>query len=259
MVKRACTSMPASVLIAAWLVPFGSTLAADRSPPDISGVWAVFQAITTSGKPAMADPPMSPRGLATVNAFRNSYDLEGMAPNEHCVEPGMPTDMYGIGNQPIEIIQQPQRITILTEVGMQWRRIFLDGREHPQDFPTMRNGHSIGRWEGDTLVVDTTLIKEWLMPRWAHTDNAHIVERFSLKKTGDIKLGTRGNYNRGNLGDYVLLDELTMYDPALYDTPGSVTVYYRRLTDDEFFENNCAEGLWWDLMDKRRKSPAESP
>jgi hypothetical protein len=225
-----------------------------KSPPDLSGVWAVFQTVTPSGLRAMADPPMSKQGRELVETFRNQFNLEGMEPNAYCVEPGMPTVMYGVGNQPIEIVQSPKRVTIISEVGMQYRRIFVDGRKHPQNYPNTRNGHSVGRWEGDTFVVETTLIEEWLMPRWAHTGNARTVERFSLKKSTDIKLVARGNYNDpGRLGEYVLVDELTMYDAAIYDTPPSITVYYRKLPEEEFLEHNCAEGLWWDVMEKLRK------
>lgn len=235
-------------------------VAEDKSPPDISGVWAVYQAITASGqRSAVADPPMSEQGKALVAAFRDQFNLEGMEPNAYCVEPGMPTVMFGIGNQPIEIIQQPHRITILSEVGMQVRRIFMDGRPHPENYPHTRNGHSIAHWEGDTLVVETTLIEEWLMPRWAHTRDARVVERFSLVKSSEAPRADRGNYRDfGPLGEYVLVDELTMYDPAIYSTPPSIRVYYRRLRDEEFLEHSCPEGLWWDVMEKLRKPQTAS-
>jgi hypothetical protein len=238
----------------------GPAIAKERGSPDLSGVWAVFQAVTASGqRSAVGDPPMSEQGKALVAAFRNQFNLEGMEPNAHCVEPGMPTVMYGIGNQPIEIIQQPQRITILSEVGMQFRRIFMDGRKHPENYPHTRNGHSIAHWEGETLVVETALIEEWLMPRWAHTSDARIVERFSLKKSSEVPRASRGNYrDPGTLGEYVLVDELTMYDPAIYSTPPSIQVYYRRLRDDEFLEHSCPEGLWWEVMEKLRKPQTAS-
>jgi hypothetical protein len=232
----------------------------EKSALDISGVWAVYQVITASGqRSAVGDPPMSEQGKALVAAFRDQFNLEGMEPNAHCVEPGMPTVMFGIGNQPIEIIQQQHRVTILSEVGMQIRRIFMDGRPHPENYPHTRNGHSIAHWEGDTLVVETTLIEEWLMPRWAHTGDARIVERFSLIKSSEAPRADRGNYRDfGPLGAYVLVDELTMYDPVIYSTPPSIRVYYRRLRDDEFLEHSCPEGLWWEVMETLRKPQMSS-
>ena len=70
------------------------------------------------------------------------YDVKGnvtgeMKANGHCVEPGMPTVMWGIGGAAMEIVQQPQRVTLLSELANQSRRIFLDGRAIPTDsFPT---------------------------------------------------------------------------------------------------------------------------
>jgi hypothetical protein len=176
-----------------------------------------------------------------------------MEPNAYCVEPGMPTVMYGVGNQPIEIVQQPKRVTILSEVGMQVRRIFVDNRKPPEGYPPTRNGFSTAHWEGDTLVVETQLIDSWMMPRWAHTGKARTVERFSLKKAAEVANVGRGpRFDPGPLGDQVLVDELTMYD-ELYDTPPTIKVYYRKLRDDEFMEQACPEGLWLDVMKKLKK------
>jgi hypothetical protein len=227
--------------------------AGSRAPPDLSGVWAVYQTVTPSGRTAMADPPMSKAGQAAVDAWRAQYDLKGMEPNAYCVEPGMPTVMYGVGNQPIEIVQQPKRITILSEVGMQVRRIFVDSRKPPEGYPTTRNGFSTAHWDGATLVVETQLIDAWMMPRWAHTDKARTVERFSLKKASEVASVGRGpRFDPGPLGDQVLVDELTMYD-ELYDTPPTIKVYYRKLRDDEFMEQACPEGLWLEVMKKLKK------
>ncbi|MEO6378231.1 MAG: hypothetical protein ABIO37_09430 [Caulobacteraceae bacterium] len=221
--------------------------------PDFTGVWNVFNAVTVSGRTAMSDPPMSKQGEATVNAFRSQYNLVGMEPNAYCVEPGMPTVMYGVGGQPMEIVQTPSRITLVSEVGMQLRRIFLDGRKPPEGYPTTRNGFSTAHWDGDTLVVETSLIDEWMMPRWAHTDKSRTVERFAFIRAADVKVPLGRNYIPGSLGDFVLVDQLTMYDPDIYETPPSVTVYYRHLRDDEFMEQNCPEGLWLDAMKKLKK------
>jgi hypothetical protein len=235
----------------------GHAAAAAKPPPDLSGVWNVFQAVTASGRTSMADPPMSAKGQATVDAWRAEYNLEGMEPNAYCVEPGMPTVMYGVGGQPIEIVQQHDRITILSEVGMQVRRIFLDGRKPPEGYPPTRNGFATARWDGGALVVETQLIDAWMMPRWAHTDKARTVERFSLVKAADVAGVGRGRlYDPGPLGDYVLVDELTMFDEDLYDTPPTIKLYYRKLRDDEFMEQACPEGLWLDVMRTLKRKPA---
>jgi hypothetical protein len=250
-------ALAAAVLIALLAAPVAAA-AVGKPQPRMSGVWAVFQIVTASGRRGMADPPMSKQGEATVGAFRSQYNLEGMEPNAYCVEPGMPTVMYGVGNQPIEIIQSANRITILSEVGMQVRRIFMDGRKAPEGYPPTRNGWSTGRWEGDALVIETQLIEAWMMPRWAHTDKARTVERLRLLKAAEVNVGRDRLYDPGAIGDEVLVDELTMYDPDIYDTPPSIKVYYRRLRDDEFIEQACPEGLWLDVMRKLKKPAAQS-
>ena len=65
----------------------------------------------------------------------------------------MPTVMWGIGGAMMEIVQQPERITLLSELANQSRRIYMDGREMPEDFPTQRVGYSIGHWEGVWLEL----------------------------------------------------------------------------------------------------------
>ena len=64
--------------------------------------------------------------------------------------PGIMTQPY-----PMEFLFTPGKVTIMIEAYSQWRQIFTDGRKHPEDPDLTFNGHSIGHWEGDTLVVDT--------------------------------------------------------------------------------------------------------
>jgi len=201
-----------------------------------------------------ADPPLSEDGRIVVDEFRGQYDLDGMEPNAHCVEPGMPTVMFGIGGAPMEILLQPDRMTILSELQMQVRRIYLDGRESPESYPHQRNGYSVGRWERDTLVVETDLVLDWLLERWPHTEDVRFVERFALRKTEDAQLRPGPFTDPSRIGEEVLVDEMTMIDPALYDDPPQVTIYYRRLGEGMILEDHCAEGIWWQEMDRRREN-----
>jgi hypothetical protein len=73
--------------------------------------------------------------------------------------------MWGIGGAAMEIVQQPQRITQLSELANQSRRIYLDGRAQPDGLPDQRVGFSVGHWEGDTLGIETTNVTEWQAPR----------------------------------------------------------------------------------------------
>lgn len=233
-----------------------SSAAQQLAPPDISGVWFTLAVVAPGGDGASGfrDPPLSENGQAIVDAFRNQYDLTGHEPNAHCIEPGMPTMLFGYGGAPTEIIQQDDRITMLHEAGMQVRRIYIDDRGHPTDYPATRSGHSIARWDGEALLVDTTLMLEWLLPRWPHTEDVRIEERISLQphETLDIPDGFRG-WRPESRSALILVDELTLTDPNLYDEPHSITIYLTRESDDMILEDNCPEGLWWDVMETLKR------
>ena len=80
-----------------------------------------------------------------------------------------------------QIVQLPKEVLILFEWDTLVRRIHMDGREHPENWPFGWMGHSIGRWDGDTLVVDTIGLndKTWLDGIGTpHSDRLHVVERF---------------------------------------------------------------------------------
>jgi hypothetical protein len=99
-----------------------------------------------------------------------------------------PSIIYGMpGPFPFEIYQSDKLIVIRLEYYDQVRVIFMDGRPHPgPDYPHTTVGHSTGRWEGDTLVVDTTHLAESTMMGngLRHSDKVHLVERFRLTPDG---------------------------------------------------------------------------
>lgn len=88
---------------------------------------------------------------------------------------------------PIEIHQSDKFIVMQIEYFDLYRLIFLDGREHPLDGPHSKNGHSVGHWEGDELVVDTVNISSstFLNNGFNHSDNLHLVERFKMSADGN--------------------------------------------------------------------------
>lgn len=108
--------------------------------PDFSGVWGMVQH-DRLGAPFFIPigPKLNAAGKAATEAFVAAYDVENLEANGSCVEPGMPTVMWGIGGAAMEIVQQPQRITLLSELANQSRRIYLDGRALPED--RMRAAH----------------------------------------------------------------------------------------------------------------------
>jgi hypothetical protein len=114
-----------------------------------------------------------------------------------------------------------------------YRTIFLDGRRHPNPLPRSYYGHSIGRWEGDTLIVDTTGYNEgfWMDRRGTpHTDQLRTVERFTRTDSRTIKY------------------ELTIDDPGAYTSPWTTTLNLVWEDGTELFEYVCQEGNYADNL-----------
>jgi hypothetical protein len=159
----------------------------------------------------------------------NSKNLSKYDPEGYCLPPGGPRLMAT--PYPMEIIQLPEqkRIIMIFEGGTHiWREIYMDGRPHPQGDalnPTYL-GHSVGRWEGDTLVVDVVGFNEetWLdYYGHPHTDMLHVVEKFS-----------RPNKN-------TLHYEATIDDPGAYTKPWTVAWDIPWRANGELTEYICQE------------------
>jgi hypothetical protein len=242
------------------LMALASVVCRAAEAPDFAGVWSMVQH-SRPGAPFFipVEPPLTDEAKAITAAFVAKYDVVTHEANANCVEPGMPTVMWGIGGAVMEIVQQPDRITLLSELANQSRRIFLDGRTIPEGFPAQRVGYSIGHWEGETLVIETTLVTEWHAPRWPHSDQFRVVERWSLRDAADLDLvGFRPGGPRPQITGKVLVDEMTMSDPVFYVNDAEVvTVIYRRQDDGVMFEDNCSEAIWLELLEQTARDVAQ--
>jgi hypothetical protein len=235
----------------------GLAFAAD-APPNLEGVWGMVQH-DRLGAPFFIpiEPKYTEEGKRITAEFMAKYNVKGnvtgeMEANAHCVEPGMPTVMWGIGGAAMEIVQQPQRVTLLSELANQSRRVFLDGRAFPTDVPDQRVGYSLGHWEGDTLVIETRNITEWHAPRWPHSNEMRIVERWSLKDPSAFKItGLRANGTPPKITGKVLVNEMTINDPVMYaDKDYKVTTIYRKLESQVMLEDGCTEGVWMKTLEE---------
>ncbi len=195
--------------------------------PDMSGIWERIEGIRFN--PGGQLPPFNAE-------YRRRYDLalearqrgERVAdPTYGCLPQGMPRFM--VASYPLEILQTRGQVTIIAEWSSQVRRIFTDGRGHPpaDEIDITFNGHSIGRWEGQVLVVDTVGIRgdtSFDASPMTHSDQMTVAERIYLK---DPK---------------TLVAEITVTDPGAFTAPWKVVRTYRRGGPDaRIMEYVCEE------------------
>lgn len=230
----------------------GTGSAAD-APPDFSGVWMAFAVENPDGEGTT--PQYSPEGTARLDAFTaqfRSIPETGL----WCLGLGMPSVMLSMVSYPIQIVQTPKLMVMLAELEMQLRRVHLDGRAHADDLLPSSAGHSIGSWDGDTLVIDTALLSEWNLRPWPRSEAAHIVERVRMVKLADIEARPRGFIaDMKPLNDDVLVFEMTLTDPAYYAGPQRRTIYYQRMPDTVTLEYLCTTEHWLEQLEKERIAP----
>jgi len=188
------------------------------SSPDRKGYWEVRPGL--GGLPRAADVPMQPWARALYQYRTSRTDL--YPPLVRCKPAGGP----GFFNAPgFEIVDAPdeRRVYLLNIAGPHsWRLIYTDGRPHPTGAALKPSffGHSVGRWEGDTLVIDTVGFneKQWLAGSYPTTDQLHLVERIS----------------RPNLK--TLIYEATIDDPGAYTAPWTLRWQINETTASSWVE-----------------------
>jgi hypothetical protein len=210
----------------------GSTAAKPGSAPpnpdphNLEGVWWLKGYEYLLGPAPGVEPPLKPqymeilkRRIRAKNAGKPETDT-----STKCFPHGMPRLMES--PYPIEIVQTPGRVTFLHEVAHEVRRIYLD-QKHPANWPITYLGHSVGHWEGDTLVVDTTGINASSFiddEGSSHSDKEHIVER----------------YRKIDGGKQLEL-VMTVEDPVTLEHPYSYTRYFQWRPDIRPQEYVCEE------------------
>jgi hypothetical protein len=237
--RKVLHSAVAGAVCTAWLT---SAAAADPTPsgaaypkghyasleslPDWGGIWTLN--FPAPGAPRER-PALKGKYQQDYQAWQHEVETKkGMVAREgsYCRPPGMPGIM-GVGQYPIEFLFTPGRVTTHHEAWMQWRVIYTDGRPHPADWDPTFYGHSIGHWEGDTLMVDTVGIKT-IVPLglgMKHSDKLHIVERIHLARDDPNKL----------------LVEMTAEDPEALEKPWHNNLTFTRSRDADLLEFICEE------------------
>ena len=187
---------------------------------DLSGVWQGGGPVgdIADGMPKGAEIPLLPAAKKLMETRQAKDD-----PEANCLPTGVPR----IAPYPWRIVQTPTHIFFLFEGNIHsFRQIFMDGRKHPDDLDPTWYGHSVGHWEGDTLVVDSVGFNDkfWFdFKGHPHTEKLHTVER----------------YTRTDMGSLVV--ETLIDDPGAYSRPFTITFTARLRPNEDLLEYICQE------------------
>jgi len=191
--------------------------------PDFSGVWRAPGYSTKYLENLAADGVEVPMRPWAEAMYKERLENDGKdRPSTHCL-PHSVTD-FDAHHMPKKVIQTPGLIVMLFESYHSFRQIFIDGRPRPRDLDPAWFGYSVGKWEGDTLVVDTTGLNEktWLDDGGhPHSDVLHVIERFRRPDFGHIEV------------------QLMIDDPKAYTTPWTVKIPWEFLTDTDLLDWVC--------------------
>jgi hypothetical protein len=219
----------------------GVAKAQTSAPPvDLSGVWRRSRrAPDKTRKYTIYDlaftittekPPMTPWAEEKFKANKPTgptvTSLDSNDPDFQCFPSGVPRIYLFL--YPMEIIHTPGRVLMLFEYGHNIRQIFTDGRGHAQDAEATWMGDSIGHWEGDTLVAETTGLndKTWFgYGGQPHSDALRVVERFRRPDPNSLVI------------------DITLDDPKAYTMPLHTQKKYVLKPDWNIMEFVCEDNL----------------
>ena len=216
-----------------------------RRAPDNKRKYTVFElalAFTTD------EPAMTPWGKTRFEANKPSFGAHAVPyansndPDEQCFPPGVPR-VYLERGEPFEILQTPGKVVMIFEYDHYVRQIFTDGRQHPKEPVPSWMGDSIGRWDGDTLVVDTVGFndKTWVdMVGHPHSEDMHVVERIR-----------RGPHE-------TLSIDLMIDDPKAYTKPWGGHMIFDLKPDWSLGEMVCEDNMTFNNFQKMQ-APSSAP
>jgi hypothetical protein len=223
------------VAIVLAVLAIAGAMAEAQSPAarNISGAWVPMGG-GRGADPKIAPPPATPIVLkpeyAKAYEARRTAEAEAVKRGEPvatpailCLPYGMPR-MMTVASYPIEILQTAGQVTIITEAFSEVRRVYLDQPQLAIDeVPPGYYGRSVGRWDGDTFVIDTIGIKQSVLSynMLPHSEQMRITERMRLV-TPDV-----------------LHDQITIEDPVVLEKPFTYTLGFRRLPKYEMVEFVC--------------------
>jgi hypothetical protein len=206
--------------------------------PDFSGVWRTVNAPAAPREgtslrwlPAPGElPPFNAEYMEKYKKVQQSRESgsEATEPVARCLPPGMP--YFTLAQYGLEVTQSKDKIVFFSEWMDAYRRVYLDGRTMPKDFDPAYFGYSTGKWEGDTLVVETVNLRDdTVLDRYGspHSDAMRITERIRLVDPNTLE------------------DSMVVYDSKAFTKSWEILRRYKRAGkgNDELHENTCTEGL----------------
>lgn len=196
--------------------------------PDLSGIW-----FPAGAQQSPAETPFNDFGKRWVDYYEETYEISD-EPGGWCIQPGLPRSIWG-APFPVEIHHTESYVTMFWEGYFQYRKIYLEGHPRPEPILHSAMGYSVGHWEGDTLVVETTHLREWTnMRRLPSTDTATVTERIRVEERPD---------RNGEMTRFIV-NEMTLTDPRLYTQPVTVTGNLRWSPETPIMEYNCSETIY---------------
>jgi hypothetical protein len=188
---------------------------------DLSGIWGrPYDNTPVNNIAEGLEVLFQPWGQARYKE-RQANNGKG-TPSEQCLPHGITKAMSV--HPPFKVLQTPTLIVILHEEFNHYRQIFMDGRRAPANRRPTYFGYSLGKWDGDTLVVDTTgfVDDSWIdFSGHPGSDTLHIVERYRRRDFGHLDI------------------QFTIDDAKAYAKPWTVTIAFELLPDTELIEHIC--------------------
>jgi hypothetical protein len=185
--------------------------------PDLSGVWL------TSEDPYPETPKALPWAAKLADERAANWFVDD--PSLKCL-PGSPP-IPGASSFMTKFVAKPDLLVILLEDVPGFRQVYLDGRDHPDYVEPSWTGHSVGRWEEDTLVIDTVGYNDrgWanIYPR---TEELRMVERYTRPDFGHLKL------------------ELTYEDPGVFEEPWTLHMTWDLAPQEDVMGYVCENNKW---------------
>lgn len=200
--------------------------------PDLSGIWRTpTQKYLANLAADGIEVPMQPWAERLYRERQENYGRD--RPSAGCL-PHSVTD-FDAHNTPRKVIQTPGVLVMLFEGYHTYRQILTDGRALPSELEPAWFGYSVGKWEGDTLVVDTVGVHEktWLDDAGhPHSEALHIIERFRRIDFGHMDV------------------QITIDDPKAYLKPWTVSFGWELLPDTDLLDWVCENNKYFDIIPK---------